>query len=276
MSEEQVKPLPPLAPAKSTFRGSKREAFLYAVISMGLFLCVWYLISTGPRIGRFFPNPVVVIGKFIESFTQPIGRNTMLGHIFYSLRRVTVGYLIAVSIGIPLGLVMACSRLGRAFFMPLFNIVRPIPGLAWIPLAILWFGVGENSKYFLICMTALVGITVQTFYGALYVDRTLMGAGRMLGANRVQLFLNVVIPSAFPQIFAGLQGSFANAWCAVIAAEMIRADEGTGWIIFNGMNSTNTQQILVGMLAIGLVGFIIADLLKILERRLCAWKIQGQ
>lgn len=261
---------------KRRFKGSKLEVVVYAAISMLLFLFVWYLISTGGRIGRFFPNPAVVIEKFFQSFVVPIGRNTMWGHIFYSLHRVVVGYLIAVAIGIPLGLIMACSRLGKAIFMPLFSIVRPIPGLAWIPLAILWFGVGENSKYFLICMTALVGITIQTFFGALYVDPTLVGAGRMLGASRVQLFTNVVIPAAFPQIFAGLQGSFANAWCAVIAAEMIRSDEGTGWIIFNGMNSTNTTQILVGMLAIGLVGFIIAELLKILERRLCAWKIQGQ
>lgn len=261
---------------KSRFKGSRLETVVYTIISVGIFLCIWWAISKGGRIGRFFPNPYVVIEHFFRSFVAPIGQNTMWGHIFYSLQRVVVGYLIAVCIGIPLGLIMACSRLGKAIFMPLFSIVRPIPGLAWIPLAILWFGVGENSKYFLICMTALVGITIQTFYGALYVDPVLIGAGRMLGANRVQLFVNVIIPHAFPQIFAGLQGSFANAWCAVIAAEMIRSDEGTGWIIFNGMNSTNTQQILVGMAAIGLVGYVIAELLKVLERKLCAWKIQGQ
>ncbi len=261
---------------KKRFHGSRLETVVYTLLSVGIFLCIWYAISLSSRIGRFFPNPAVVFDAFFQAFVAPIGRNTMWGHIFYSLQRVVIGYLIAVAIGIPLGLVMACSRLGRAIFMPLFSIVRPIPGLAWIPLAILWFGVGENSKYFLICMTALVGITIQTFFGALYVDPVLMGAGRMLGANRVQLFTNVVIPSAFPQIFAGLQGSFANAWCAVIAAEMIRSDEGTGWIIFNGMNSTNTRQILVGMVAIGLVGYIIAELLKALERRLCSWKIQGQ
>ncbi|MCD8351187.1 MAG: ABC transporter permease [Planctomycetaceae bacterium] len=261
---------------KKRFRGSHLEVVIFSIISVAIFLCIWWAISTGGRIGRFFPNPAIVIERFFQSFVVPIGRNTMWGHIFFSLQRVVIGYLLAVAIGIPLGLIMACSRLGKAIFMPLFSIVRPIPGLAWIPLAILWFGVGENSKYFLICMTALVGITIQTFYGALYVDPVLLGAGRMLGANRVQLFVNVVIPSAFPQIFAGLQGSFANAWCAVIAAEMIRSDEGTGWIIFNGMNSTNTQQILVGMVAIGMVGYVIAELLKVLERKLCAWKIQGQ
>jgi NitT/TauT family transport system permease protein/sulfonate transport system permease protein len=257
-------------------KGSKLEVPFFGAISLVVFLLIWYLISTGERIGRFFPNPALVLGKFVESFVTPIGRNTMPEHIFYSLRRVVIGYLIAISIGIPLGLVMACSKLGKAIFMPLFSIIRPIPGLAWIPLAILWFGIGEKSKYFLICMTALVGITVQTYYGALSVDPTLVGAGLMLGANKLQLFTNVIVPSAIPQIFAGLQGSFANAWCAVIAAEMIRSDEGTGWIIFNGMNGANTTQILVGMLAIGMVGFVVAELLKILERKLLVWNIQGK
>jgi NitT/TauT family transport system permease protein/sulfonate transport system permease protein len=257
------------------FKGSKGEKIIFYALAMLAFLFIWHLISRSPRIGRFFPSPLIVIRSFFEAFVVPIGRNTMWGHIFYSLRRVATGYIIAVVIGIPLGLIMACSKMGKAIFMPLFSIVRPIPGLAWIPLAILWFGVGEESKYFLICMTCLVGITLQTFFGALYVDPVLIGAGRMLGANKAQLFINVIVPAAFPQIFAGLQGSFANGWCAVIAAEMIRSNEGTGWIIFNGMNSTNTRQILVGMLAIGLVGLFIAELLKALEKRLCAWKIQG-
>jgi NitT/TauT family transport system permease protein/sulfonate transport system permease protein len=261
---------------REKFTGSRQETIMYGLIAMILFLIIWYLISRGERIGRFFPSPFIVIKDFFISFIIPIGQNLMWNHIFYSLQRVGIGFLIAVVIGIPLGLVMGCSRLGKAIFMPLFSIVRPIPGLAWIPLAILWFGLGNESKYFLICMTCLVGITLQTFYGAMYVDPVLIGAGRMLGANKFQLFVNVVIPAAFPQIFAGLQGSFANGWCAVIAAEMIRSNEGVGWIIFNGMNSTNTQQILVGMLTIGLVGLILSELLKALERRLCSWKIQGQ
>ena len=262
--------------SKNPLLKSKIEPWVYGTISVAIFLFIWYLVSLSDRIGTFFPNPFIVIKQFFLSFTNKIGRDTMPVHILYSLRRVGTGYLLGVLIGIPLGLIMACSKLGRAIFMPWFSIVRSIPGLAWIPLAIIWFGLGEKSKYFLICMTALVGITIQTYYGALFVDKTLIGAGKMLGANKVQLFFNVIIPGAFPNIFAGLQGSFAGAWCAVIAAEMIRSDQGTGWIIFNGMNYANTAQVLVGMLAIGLVGFIIAELLKALERRLCRWNIQGK
>ena len=260
----------------NSFKGSRREVLLYGIIAFAVFICVWHLVSMTPRIGRFFPSPFVVFQNFLHAFVEPIGQNNMLEHILFSLRRVCVGFGLGVLIGIPLGLVMACSRPLRAFFMPLFNIVRPIPGLAWIPLAIVWFGLGESSKYFLICMTALVGITVQTYYGALSADPLLVGAARMLGSNSLQLFANVILPSAVPYIFIGLQGSFAGAWCAVIAAEMIRADEGVGWIIFNGMNYANTTQVLVGMLAIGIVGLLTSALLKALERRFCRWNVQGK
>lgn len=261
---------------KRNFAGSKSEVIFMAIFAFACFFLVWYLVSLNERIGRFFPNPVVVLGTFFNAFVEPIGQNTMLQHIFYSLRRVTTGFLLGAVIGIPLGLIMACSKTLRALLMPLFSIVRPIPGLAWIPLAILWFGLGESSKHFLICMTALVGITVQTYHGALNVDPLLVGAARMLGANRFQLFTNVIIRSAVPNIFAGLQGSFAGAWCAVIAAEMIRSDEGVGWIIFNGMNYANTTQVIAGMLAIGIVGLITSALLRALERSFCKWNIQGK
>lgn len=260
----------------NNFAGSKSEVIVMAVFAFACFFCVWYLVSLNERIGKFFPNPIIVLESFFQAFVTPIGQNTMLEHIFYSLRRVTTGFLLGAFIGIPLGLVMACSKTLRALLMPLFSIVRPIPGLAWIPLAILWFGLGESSKYFLICMTALVGITVQTYHGALNVDPLHIGAARMLGANNFQLFTNVIIRSAIPYIFAGLQGSFAGAWCAVIAAEMIRSDEGVGWIIFNGMNYANTTQVIAGMLAIGIVGLITSALLRALERSFCKWNIQGK
>lgn len=258
------------------FKGTRVEKLFFGVIAFAALILVWFLISLNPRIGMFFPSPFVVIGQFFQAFVKPIGQNTMLQHVWFSFRRVMTGFGLGVIIGIPLGLTMACSRTLRAFFMPLFSIVRPIPGLAWIPLAILWFGLGESSKYFLICMTALVVITVQSYTGARNADPLLIGAAKMLGANNLQLFTNVILPSAVPNIFTGLQGSFAGAWCAVIAAEMIRSDEGLGWIIFNGMNYANTTQVLVGMLAIGIVGLATSALLKTLERRCLRWNVQGR
>ena len=135
---------------------------------------------------------------------------------------------------------------------------------------------GETSKYFIICVSAIVSIILNAYAGASQVDQTLVGAARMLGAKPTQIFLYITLPASVPQIFAGLQVGLSSSWMAVIAAEMIRANEGAGWIITTGMESGNTVQILAGMISIGLVGLLLASLLRLIERGLCSWNIQGR
>ena len=157
---------------------------------------------------------------------------------------------------------------------PIFEFIRPIPPLAWIPLSILWFGLGDKSKFFIIFLGCFTFITVNTYDGAKNVDPELMGAARMLGASERQVFFRIVLPSSVPYIFAGLQIAVTAGWSAVVGAEMVRSDEGVGWMIVRGMNTGNTLQIMVGMVAIGIVGFLLATLTSALERRLCAWNEQ--
>ena len=259
-----------------TFRGSGREALAYAALSIGTFLVLWQLLVTFTEMKRVMPGPVAVITSLGQAFVQSIGPHILPVHILYSLKRVFIGYLLACLIGIPLGILMGCSKLGEAIIKPLFELLRPIPGLAWIPLAILWFGIDEAPKYFIICVSATVSILLNTYSGARQTDPMLVGAARMLGANEFQIFLNITLPASVPQIFAGLQVGLSSSWMAVIAAEMIRSSEGSGWIIITGMESGNTLQILVGMFSIGIVGLLLAGLLRTLERRLCAWNPQGK
>ena len=162
-----------------------------------------------------------------------------------------------------------------AIVKPIFNLIRPIPGVAWIPMAILWFGIGETTKYFIIFMGGFANVLLNTYAGARDVDKQLIGAAQMLGANRRQIFVHIVLPASVPYIFAGLQVSLSTSWMAVLAAEMVCAQEGVGYLITGGMNSGNTTQILVGMLAIGLIGLILATLMRYAEKRLCSWKIRG-
>jgi len=127
---------------------------------------------------------------------------------------------------------------------------------------------------FIIFLGSFTFITVNTYDGTKNVDKTLMGAARMLGASERQVFTRVVLPSAVPYIFAGLQIAITAGWSAVVAAEMIRSDEGVGWLIVMGMSTGNTIQIMVGIVAIGAIGFILATLMSALERRLCLWNQQ--
>lgn len=261
---------------KKKFQNSKTETIVYFICSLAGLLLVWQLAVSFTRLQKVMPSPFVVLGFIGESLTQKIGGKILPLHILASLKRVFVGYFLACIIGIPLGILMGCSKTGKAIVKPIFELLRPIPGLAWIPLAILWFGIGETSKYFIICVSAIVSIILNAYAGASQVDQTLVGAARMLGAKPTQIFLYITLPASVPQIFAGLQVGLSSSWMAVIAAEMIRANEGAGWIITTGMESGNTVQILAGMISIGLVGLLLASLLRLIERGLCSWNIQGR
>ena len=261
---------------KIRLQNTKTETVIYFCGSLLALLLIWQLAVSYTSLNKVMPSRVAVFAFIGSSLTQPIGSEILPIHILASLRRVFIGYFLACVIGIPLGIIMGCSRTGRAIIKPIFELLRPIPGLAWIPLAILWFGIGESSKYYIICVSAIVSIILNAYSGASQVDPTLVGAAKMLGAKRTQIFLFITLPASVPQIFAGLQVGLSSSWMAVIAAEMIRADEGAGWIITTGMESGNTVQILAGMISIGLVGLILASLLRLLERGLCSWNIQGR
>ena len=163
----------------------------------------------------------------------------------------------------------------RAIFRPFYEIVRPIPPIAWISLAILWFGLGESMKWFIIFLSAFASIAYTTFSGAQKVDPKLIGAAKMLGANSVQVFTTVVLPASIPYVFSGMQVALGTSWATVVAAEMVRSSEGVGWIIVTGMESNNMQQIMVGIVTIGVVGLLLTTLLRNLEKKLCEWNVGG-
>ena len=196
---------------------------------------------------------------------------TIYGHLYYSLRRVLVGYTVAAVSGIMVGISMGTSRYAEAIIKPLFELIRPIPPIAWIPLVILWFGVGELPKYAIIFIGSFTNITLNAYTGAQRVDPTLIGCARMLGTSDRDIFLRVILPSSLPQIFAGMQVALSTAWMAVLAAEMVGAQEGCGWIILRGSDTTNIPLVLVGMVVIGVVGLVLATLMREAERRLCSW-----
>ncbi len=131
------------------------------------------------------------------------------------------------------------------------------------------------TKYFIIFLSAFSSITYTTFSGVHMVDPVLIGAGRMLGANSFQVFTTIILPASVPYIFSGMQVALGTSWATVVAAEMVRSSEGVGWIIVSGMEANNITQILVGIVAIGVMGFLLATLLRKIENVLCAWNAGG-
>lgn len=248
------------------------QPIIYGTLGILVFFIAWQITCQLTKFGSIFPKPLEVLQGMIRGFYEPIGKVTLLGHISISLSRVLVGYTLSAIIGTLVGLIMGASKLGKAILYPIFNMIKPIPGIAWIPIAIMWFGIGNTTIYFIIFVGGFAQMAMNVMSGAANVNQELIGVARVLGLKKNHIFLTIVLPSCVPYIFTGLQVSLSTSWMAVLAAEMITATSGCGWLILAGMQSGNMLNNVLGMIAIGIIGLILATLMRALERRLCSWK----
>ena len=246
--------------------------FAVGALAIACFLSVWFFATReGTTLGKLMPNPAEVASRLMEATYEKIGPMTIWGHMWNSMRRVLVGFCIASVSGILLGLAMGWNRTCEAIFRPIFELLRPIPPLAWISLAIVWFGLGEGGKYFIIFVSGFSNVTVNVYTGAKAVDPELIGAAKMLGCSNRRIFTSIVLPSSVPYIFTGLQIAISSSWAAVVAAEMVRSTNGIGWLITAGQSIGDMGQVMVGIIVIGVVGFLLATIMRGVESKLCAW-----
>ncbi|HBV98887.1 MAG: ABC transporter permease [Peptococcaceae bacterium BICA1-7] len=249
----------------------KNVYVLYA-ISIISFLLIWDVLSVMQVLGRFLPRPVEVLYQLYDMLLNPLAGKTLMMHLWFSLRRVLIAFAIAVVIGVPIGLAMGFSPYFNAFVKPVFDLFKPMPPIAWISLAILWFGIGEMSKIFIIIIGAVVPCIINSYNGIRLVDPEMYDCIRMLGGNKRQEVIEVTFPAAFPAIFAGIQISLSMAWTTVLAAELVGAREGMGFIIITGMNQSKPAMIISGMVVIALTAWAISMLVTHAERWVCPWK----
>jgi ABC-type nitrate/sulfonate/bicarbonate transport system permease component len=203
---------------------------------------------------------------------DPLAGKSLLGHAWASTQRILIGFTIASLVAVPLGLMMALNRYVNAIVKPLFDLLKPMPPLAWISIAILWFGIGETSKVFIIIIGTFVPCLLDAYNGVRLVEPELYDVIRMLGGNRRHEIIQVCFPAAFPAIFAGLQIALSIAWSCVLAAELVSARSGLGFIIIRGMNLSRPAMIVGGMVVIALVAWGMSQLVSVLERFICPWK----
>lgn len=260
---------------KKLSRQERWSAVLWGAAGIACFLIIWQLAVSFTKFGTIFPAPLEVFIGLGRGMVEPIGKHTLPVHLGISLWRVLVGYVLSAIAGTVVGLIMGASKMGKAILNPIFQIIKPIPGIAWIPLAILWFGIGDTTIYFIIFVGGFAQMVMNTMAGAENVSQELIGVARVLGMKKNATFFKIVLPSAVPYIFAGLQISLSTSWMAVLAAEMITATAGAGWLILSGMQSGNMTNNVMGMISIGVIGLILATLMRGVEKKLCAWKERG-
>ncbi len=194
----------------------------------------------------------------------------LLVHVWTSLQEALYGYMLALVIGIPLGLLMGWFVVAEGLARPLFEMIRPIPPVAWIPLAIFWFGIGLSGKVFIIWASGIVPCVINSFVGVRMTNPTLIQMARTYGASDWQIFKQICIPSALPMVFGALQIALAACWTTLVAAELIAADTGLGFMITMGRRLLMPDMIVLGMLLVGLTGAIIGIIIDRIERKLLA------
>ena len=241
-----------------------------------LLLLVWQLLAATGIIPAFkLPSPVQVAAGLLDliRFGMPPGRLLHM-HIFYSLERVLWGYTAALAIAIPMGLAMGWSKTVRTVVEPLVEIVRPIPPLAWIPLSILWFGIGIKSAAFIIFLGAFFPILLNTVSGIRNIDPVFIEAAQVLNANRRFLFLKVLVPGAMPSILTGMRIGIGVGWMSLVAAEFtgVKQGYGLGYMIMTARDIQRSDEIIAGMIVIGLIGLGIDTGLQMLQKHLTRWR----
>lgn len=198
---------------------------------------------------------------------------SLLNASFQSISRVLVGCLVAISLAVPLGVAIGWFSLMEDILDPVLHILRPIPPIAWIPLAILWFGLSPMSAIFIITVGAFFPSLVNTTSGIRGVDRGYIEAARTLGARtQFSILRKVALPAAMPSVLTGIRISFGIGWMAVVAGEMLAVDNGLGWMILNARRIFRPDIVIVGMMAIGSIGFIMDAGLRRLEAQLLRWR----
>ena len=271
-------PVTAASPMNETVDGKRRFSFrnseypLY-VVSLVLFFALWQWAGTSlPGAGAALATPTQVIASLADLYTSNFAGLTLPGHILASGIRVLAGFGIAVLLGVPAGLAMAYSPVFRALFNPLFCLLKPMPPLAWISVAILWMGIGEAPKIFIIVLGSIIPVILNSYNGLLLIDEEMYDVVKMLGGGKWDRIRLVSAPAALPSIGAGLQIAVSVAWGSVVAAEMVSSRSGLGFIIMQGMKISDPGMIISGMAVIALMAFLSSLLVEFLLARLCVWK----
>lgn len=256
---------------KEKKQGKKGGRYVWlSVASVAVFLLVWELCTDVLALAppTALPSPIQVVKTFIQKLWDPRPDGaTLIEHMASSVSVALTGYVIGNLVGVPLGIVMAWNKKADMFVRPLFDLIKPIPGVAWVPLTIVFFGIGMSGKAMVIFMSVFVSCVVNAYSGIRQTRDVHLWVARTFGASNWDLLRYVALPSALPMIFTGLRVSLAGAWSAIVAAELIASTKGLGFMIQQCRGIYRPDVIIAGMVAIGLIGSVLTGLIGLVEKK---------
>lgn len=249
------------------------DSLLISGISAAILFGLWLLVTEMGWIKPLFvPSPRAVFNTFITTATDGFAGATLLEHTWVSFLRVFGAFVLAAVIGIPLGLAMGMNRVARGIFDPPIEFYRPIPPLAYLPLMIIWFGIGELPKVLLIFLSILAPLALGTRSGVRSAAIEQIHAAYSMGASRWQVLAHVILPAAMPEILTAMRVGIGFGWTTLVAAEMVAATHGLGYMVLTASQFLQTPTVIMGIVIIAAIAYAFDLLMRWLERRLVPWK----
>lgn len=275
----QIKPIkrpvePPIEPAIRSPRVRLRlgsYGLTTAVLVIAILL--WQAVSMAGVFPAFaLPSPVAVWQSFVAIVHNGYGGQSLVSDIFVSCFRIVIGFVGAIAIGVPIGLLMSRNKIVFDIIDPLLQFIRPVPPLAYIPLLVVWFGIGELPKAILILVGTIPVIIIGTMSGVKSTPALRISVARTLGASNAQIFRRVVLPSALPEIFTAMRVGIGVAWTCLVAAELIAASSGLGWLVQFAGQALQVGVVIVGIVIIGLIGYAMELVIRKIENLVVPWR----
>ena len=251
-----------------TRRIATAALFLLAVLLVWTAVTQWFGWVSSMR----FPTPAETLRAFEQIAVQGYSNGRLHQHVLQSVMLVTLSFSVSVSLGIVLGIAMGANRRLEILINPIFSTLRPIPPLAWIPLAIVWLGLENSAKVMVIFVAAFVPAVINTFAGIRSLEVPQREAAQMLGISTKSYYLEVLIPAALPMIFTGMRLSLQASWTTLVAAELVGAMLGLGSILNQAAQDINPPMILIGMISVAICGWVMTQGLAWIERLAMPWR----
>jgi taurine transport system permease protein len=253
-----------------------RPELCLTILTLASIFLAWYAIARLRLVSELFvPHPISVWQAFVDILTEGYRGGTLIHHLVDSLYRVVVGFLLAVVTAVPLGLAIGYSSKVQAIFDPLIEFYRPLPPLAYYTLLVIWLGIENASKIALLYLAAFPPLSVSAMAGVRGVAQERIQGAQSLGASRWQVFRYVIFPSCLPDIFTGMRVSIGFTYTTLVAAEMVAATSGIGWMVLDASKFLRSDVIFMGNIVMGLTGISLDRLIRVAETRVVPWKGKG-
>lgn len=257
--------------ASVLIRGDKTP--LLSVITTAVILAVWFLLTAwGEMKAVFIPSPASVFIAFKTVLLTGYKGSTLIQHLGISMGRLLAAYLLVVLTAVPLGLLSGYSRKVRSILEPIIDFYRPLPPLAYYTILVLWFGIGESSKLTLLYLAGFAPVYISCCAGVMRIRKDYLYGAETLGASKRQIFFYVIFPAALPDIFTGLRTALGVEYTTLVAAEMVAATAGIGWMVLDASNYLRSDIVFMGVIIMGITGILLDQIILLIERTFVHWK----